>query len=84
MAGNVPKFQGGEWGSHRHSDHRPLLIDTGVEPVQASRGDGGFRFEAAWVGEEPCRAVVKDAWERSAIDGQRPVHMTWQIGVPMC
>lgn len=60
-------------GDPRHSDHRPVLIDTG--PVERRRvgGHAGFRFEAAWVEEEGCKEVVKGAWERSGGREQRPV-----------
>lgn len=50
-------------GDPRHSDHRPLVIDTGPVVERRRVGGVGFRFEAAWVEEEGCKQVVKDAWD---------------------
>lgn len=54
-------------GDPRHSDHRPVIIHTTVEddPQQHGGAGGGFRFEAAWVDEERCREIIKEAWAAS-------------------
>jgi hypothetical protein len=45
----------------RHSDHRPIIIDTaGLERCQRERGGGVInRFEARWVEEEECGERIK-------------------------
>jgi hypothetical protein len=79
----------------RHLDHKHLLIDMGLLVERRNLGGGaGFRFEAAWVEEEGCKAVVKEAWERSGGRSQRPMFETlvsvandlasWGSGGLMC
>jgi exonuclease III len=36
-------------GEPRHSDHRPLILDTNCTPVPTPSFDHVFRFEAAWL-----------------------------------
>ena len=50
-------------GDPRHSDHRPLIIDTG-DREQRLRGDSceiSPKFEAKWL-EEECLERVEKAW----------------------
>lgn len=50
-------------GDPRHSDHRPVIVDTVM--VQAPTRQGTkptFRFEVGWVHEEECEVVVGNAW----------------------
>jgi hypothetical protein len=50
----------------RHSDHRPVIIDTDFVGSRHRGGDSSFRFEARWLREEGCDEVMKDAWERES------------------
>jgi hypothetical protein len=49
-------------GEPRHSDHRPLILDTNCTPVPTPSFDHVFRFEAAWLQEDSCAQLVRDAW----------------------
>lgn len=61
----------------RHLDHRHLLVDMGLLVERRNLGRGaGFRFEVAWVEEEGCKAVVKEAWERLGGRSQTPMFET--------
>jgi hypothetical protein len=53
-------------GEHRHSDHRPIIIDThGAEKIKRSPARGLTpRFEAKWLEEEDYTSIVRNAWER--------------------
>jgi hypothetical protein len=53
-------------GDHRHSDHRPVIVDThGVERRRSGPARGQApRFEARWLEEEECRDVVENGWKR--------------------
>jgi hypothetical protein len=53
-------------GDPRHSDHRPVIIDThGSERCVRSPARGSNpRFEARSLEEEDCESIVKNAWER--------------------
>jgi hypothetical protein len=65
-------------GDPRHSDHRPVIITTDFLPAQGKRWEpnGHFHFEASWMGEETCAAVVTGAW-KTAMEGVSPsVHTT--------
>lgn len=57
-------------GDPRHSDHRPVIV-TMDEDSELGRSSSGpqFRFEANWVQEENCEAVVENAW-RLAMEGR--------------
>lgn len=49
-------------GEPRHSDHRPIIVDTNPPGGSGSRGRRqGFRFEAGWVEEEQCEVIVANA-----------------------
>lgn len=53
-------------GEPRHSDHRPIIVDTEtVLPRRGEQGQHGFRFEASWVEEEQCAHVVGNAWRKA-------------------
>jgi hypothetical protein len=39
-------------GDPKHSDHRPVIVDTGPEERRVRGGGAEFRFEAAWVEKE--------------------------------
>lgn len=50
-------------GDSRHSDHRPVIIHTHSEADIPQRLSGrSFRFEAAWVEDERCKEIIKEAW----------------------
>jgi hypothetical protein len=51
-------------GDPRHSDHRPLIIDTGEREEAWRRRsiDVSPKFEAKWLEEEDCAERVKKAW----------------------
>lgn len=51
----------------RHSDHRPIVVETEWEGVDLSarRSNPPFRFEAGWVDEEKCGVIVDNAWKLS-------------------
>jgi len=57
-------------GDPRHSDHRPVIL-TVEDVVVGSRGRStpAFRFEAGWVQEENCSAIVENAWKLSMHTG---------------
>lgn len=52
-------------GDHNHSDHRPVIVTINEDVVTGSSGNGPktFRFEAGWVKEENCAAIVENAWK---------------------
>lgn len=54
-------------GDPRHSDHRPVIVETGWEEVglPARSGSPPFRFEAGWIDEEQCGVIVNNAWKLS-------------------
>lgn len=55
-------------GEPRHSDHRPIIVDTDPPRNKGRRGRRqGFRFEVGWVEEEQCESIVENAW-RSAME----------------
>lgn len=57
-------------GDPRHSDHRPLIIQTKPpETLPCCSGGGSFRFEAAWIEEEKCREVIESAWLQATTGG---------------
>lgn len=43
------------------SDHKPILLDTNPSQSFTNRP---FRFEAAWIRDNGCNSVVKEAWSR--------------------
>jgi len=49
-------------GEPRHSDHRPVIVDTDPPRNRGGRQSPAFRFEACWVEEEDCAAIVENAW----------------------
>ncbi|XP_073353634.1 uncharacterized protein [Aegilops tauschii subsp. strangulata] len=55
----------------RHSNHRPVTIL--MESTNHRHNTGGyakaFRFEAKWLQEEDCEAVVNNAWATAAARG---------------
>jgi hypothetical protein len=48
----------------RHSDHRPVVLVLDDDKRTRSYGEKQFRFEAKWLEEENCNAVVENAWLR--------------------
>jgi hypothetical protein len=52
-------------GDPRHSDHRPIIIETdGAERVRRGSSKGLTpRFEAQWFEEENCKEIIRNAWE---------------------
>lgn len=51
-----------------------MVVDTGpVVERRRAGGHAGFRFEAAWVEEDRCKEIVKEAWGRSGERGDRTV-----------
>jgi hypothetical protein len=51
-------------GDHHHSDHRPvIIIIEEMEEMRVPCGPQKFHFEAAWVQEEGCSAIVENAWK---------------------
>ncbi|XP_073363561.1 uncharacterized protein [Aegilops tauschii subsp. strangulata] len=53
-------------GDPRHSDHRPVIIDTdGAATIRRCLNNNlSPRFEAGWLEEEGCRDIVKSCWEK--------------------
>lgn len=50
-------------GDPRHSDHRPVIVDTvGSQVPRRNNSKPAFCFEAGWVHEEDCEVVVGNAW----------------------
>jgi exonuclease III len=62
-------------GNPRHSDHRPVIVETEVEE-RIPRAVSIFRFEARWVREEGCDEVIEAAWRRGCEEGS---HTTAQV-----
>uniref|UniRef100_A0A453JWN8 Endonuclease/exonuclease/phosphatase domain-containing protein n=1 Tax=Aegilops tauschii subsp. strangulata TaxID=200361 RepID=A0A453JWN8_AEGTS len=60
-------------GNPRHSDHRPIIVNTSGDSTAIGRGDRGFRFEAWWLQEEGCSEEIQGAWEESWLE--------WEGGV---
>uniref|UniRef100_A0A453D5J8 Reverse transcriptase domain-containing protein n=1 Tax=Aegilops tauschii subsp. strangulata TaxID=200361 RepID=A0A453D5J8_AEGTS len=57
-------------GYPRHSDHRPVIIQTsGARPGVRNEGRT-FQFEAWWLQEEGCSEVIGEAWEAGLYGGQ--------------
>lgn len=53
-------------GEPRHSDHRPVIVNT--DPPRGGGGGRGpppFHFEASWVEEDDCAAIMENAWKTS-------------------
>jgi hypothetical protein len=51
-------------GDPRHSDHCPIIVDThgSVRPRRGPAPAHMPRFEAKWLEEEGCSAIVENAW----------------------
>jgi exonuclease III len=50
-------------GDQRHSDHRPItiLVEGTQKLPRSGNGRNSFRFEAKWLEEEDCEAIVNNA-----------------------
>ena len=62
-------------GDPRHSDHRPIIISITNEADREPSGAGpnGFRFEAKWLQEDNCDAIVHNAWINAERNGVNSV-----------
>jgi hypothetical protein len=62
-------------GNPEHSDHRPIMVETGE--VARSRwcgsGEVNKRFEARWLLEEDCDTIVTNAWNLAKQRGHKQV-----------
>ncbi|KAI4986566.1 hypothetical protein ZWY2020_019196 [Hordeum vulgare] len=62
-------------GDPRHSDHRSVIVHMDHESfrqrTRKRREGGSFKFEASWMTEDACGAVIENAWKRetAAIGG---------------
>ena len=56
-------------GEPRHSDHRPVILDSSCEPVFKPPSDPTFRFEAMWFQEEGCAQVVQESRNNAFMNG---------------
>lgn len=54
----------------RHSDHRPVIVNTQGGDRCKNKGGRTFRFEAWWLQEEGCSAEVQGAWEEGWLSGE--------------
>ncbi|XP_073357962.1 uncharacterized protein [Aegilops tauschii subsp. strangulata] len=54
-------------GKLRHSNHRPIIVNTEGEGGGRPISDRGFRFEAWWLQEEGCSEVIQNAWEEGVL-----------------
>lgn len=55
-------------GDPRHSDHRPIIVNTdGATKVSCSSKGQNFRFEAKWLKEEDCESIVCRAWQEAQV-----------------
>lgn len=63
-------------GDPRHSDHRPVIVDTewGLEVRRSRHNPPAFRFEAGWVQEEQCGVIVENAWKLTMNSPSGQVH----------
>jgi hypothetical protein len=52
-------------GDPRHSDHRPIIVDThGSEKARRGPAWGMMpKFEAKWIEEEDYMSIVQNTWE---------------------
>nr|POE78854.1 hypothetical protein CFP56_59907 [Quercus suber] len=50
------------------SDHSPLWICTDDENARFYRKRKPFRFEAVWMKDEGCEAVIKNSWETHTME----------------
>lgn len=48
---------------HYRSDHTPIVVRTKEHPKRKRRRGKIFKFETAWLLDESCESVVKNAWE---------------------
>uniref|UniRef100_A0A8I6XX79 Reverse transcriptase domain-containing protein n=1 Tax=Hordeum vulgare subsp. vulgare TaxID=112509 RepID=A0A8I6XX79_HORVV len=55
-------------GDPRHSDNRPIIVHLDHESFRQRkkkrREGGNLKFEASWMTEEACSAVIENAWQR--------------------
>lgn len=55
-------------GDPRHSDHQPIIVhldhDSFRQRKHKRREGKRFSFEASWMTEEACGAVIENAWNR--------------------
>jgi hypothetical protein len=71
-------------GDPRHSDHRPVIVDTVGGVCNRRPPDRGFvpRFEARWLDEEGCRSLVENEWAKKFnVEGtgvMEGVHGFWE------
>jgi hypothetical protein len=55
-------------GEPRHSDYRPVIVDTNPPRSDGGRrGPPAFHFEASWVEEDECATIVENAWKTSMV-----------------
>uniref|UniRef100_A0A8I6YYK3 Endonuclease/exonuclease/phosphatase domain-containing protein n=1 Tax=Hordeum vulgare subsp. vulgare TaxID=112509 RepID=A0A8I6YYK3_HORVV len=58
-------------GNPRHSDHRPVIVHLDHESfrqrTRKHREGGSFKFEASWMTEEACGAVIENDWKRETL-----------------
>jgi len=52
-------------GEPRHSDHRPVIVVLENPPTEPRGGASPrpFRFEAGWIQEEQCAAIIENTWK---------------------
>jgi hypothetical protein len=50
---------------YSRSDHRPILLKFGDDPVRDDRVPSVLRFEARWLKEKNFHAIVQEAWDSS-------------------
>ncbi|XP_044399391.1 elongation factor 1-alpha-like isoform X1 [Triticum aestivum] len=60
-------------GEPRHSDHRPVVVHLDGKDRSWKRSDCSFRFEARWLREEGCEEIIRNAWDKSSVEGGRNV-----------
>jgi hypothetical protein len=51
---------------YSRSDHRPVLLKFGDNPIRDVRVPSVLRFEACWLKEKNFHAIVQKAWDNSA------------------
>ncbi|XP_059436727.1 uncharacterized protein LOC132169767 [Corylus avellana] len=61
---NMHKSAGVHVLAARASDHNPIYVSfSGIQP-RGLQGRRGFKFEASWIPDEECGAIIREAWDR--------------------
>ncbi|XP_059446454.1 uncharacterized protein LOC132178000 [Corylus avellana] len=54
----------------RASDHNPIFVSFSNKQPWCTKGRRGFKFEASWIPDEECGAIINESWEGGETDGE--------------